>query len=330
MADLHLTLACWDYDRTRALADGRVRPEGVELTYLPMEMPESFFRMLRFGDFEMSEMSLSWYTRTLFLEPRPFMAIPVFPSRMFRHSCIYVHTASGIRDPVDLIGRTVGCPEYGMTAVVWIKGILADRYSVPVGSVAYRTGGLEQPGRREMALDLPAGIEVKHIGDRRTLSEMLETGEIDALYSAHMPSCYAAGSPAVRRLFEDYATEEEAYLRDTGIFPIMHTVVIRSDVLDQNPWVAQSMTKAFDAAKAISVQDLYEPAASKCSLPWSLAEAERCRQLFGTKDFWPYGLEANRRTLEVFLRYSFDQGLCPRLVSAEDLFVPSTLETAKR
>jgi 4,5-dihydroxyphthalate decarboxylase len=330
MADLHLTLACWDYDRTRALADGRIRPEGIDLTYIPMEMPESFFRMLHFGEFDASEMSLGWYTRTVFSDPRPFVALPVFPSRMFRHSCIYVHDGSGIDAPSDLAGRTVGCPEYGMTAAVWIKGILGDHYGVAVDSVRYRTGGLDQPGRREAPLDLPAGIEMEHIGDDRTLSDMLEAGEIDALYSAHMPPCFAAGSPNVRRLFDDYATEERAFLERTGIFPIMHTVVVRADVLARQPWVAQSLRKAFDAAKDLAVHDLYEAAALKTSLPWALAEAERCRTLFGTADFWPYGLEPNRTTLETFLRYCHEQGLTPRRLSPEELFPPSTLRVAKR
>jgi 4,5-dihydroxyphthalate decarboxylase len=249
---------------------------------------------------------------------------------MFRHSCIYVNVDSGIETPQDLVGRVVGCPEYGMTAAVWIKGILADRHGVPVNSVRYRTGGLEQPGRREMELHLPDDIEVENIGDRRTLSVMLETGEIDALYSAHMPSCFAQGSPHVRRLFEDFADREREYLHETGIFPIMHTVVIRPDVLERNPWVAQSLTKAFTEAKDLALADLFNPAALKCSLPWLVPEAERCRELFGTADFWPYGLAANRLPLSTFLRYSHEQGLSPQLVEPGALFAPSTLETAKK
>lgn len=326
--DLDLTLACWDYDRTRPLMDGRVRPEGIDLRYLAMEMPESFFRMLRFGEFHASEMSMGWYVRTVLAQPRPFIAIPVFVSRMFRHSCIYVNAASGICAPGDLRGKRIGCPEYQMTAAIWIKGILADRHDVPVNSVTYHTGGLEQPGRRETPLELPDDIVVEPIGDDRTLSDMLEAGEIDALYSAHQPPCF--GRKGIRRLFEDYEAQELAYLEDTGIFPIMHVIVVRTDVLEAHPWVAQSLTKAFEAARDIAIDDLFEPAALKASLPWLLAAAERTRDAFGTTDFWPYGVERNRATLQTFLRYAHEQALTPRRLEPEELFVPSTLQTAKR
>src|SRR4051794_255194 len=329
MADLHLTLACWDYDRTRGLRDGTVKPEGIDLTYLPMMMPESFFRMLRFGEFDASEMSLSWYTRTVFDDPRPFIAIPVFPSRMFRHSCIYVHTDSGIDQPRDLIGKRVGCPEYQMTAAVWLKGILADEYGVAVNSVSYHTGGLEQPGRRETPMELAGDIHVEAIPDSKTLSAMLERGEIDALYTAHMPSSFANGSPKVRRLFKDHAEVERSYLAKTGIFPIMHTVVVRRDVYERSPWVMQSLTKAFEQAKQKAYGELFETTALKVMLPWLTAQAEEARDLFGTDDFWPYGLAGNHETLSTFLRYSFEQGLSPRLLAAEDLFAPETLQASK-
>ena len=193
MANLPISLACWDYDRMQALKDGSVRPEGVDLTFLPIMMPEPAFRMLHYREFDAAEMSLSWYTRTVLASERPFIAIPVFPSRMFRHSCVYVNAASGISEPQDLVGKRVGCPEYQMTAAVWLKGILADRHAVPVGSVKYFTGGLEQPGRTETALDLPPSISVTPIDSGRTLSDMLETGEIDALYTAHKPSSFGTG-----------------------------------------------------------------------------------------------------------------------------------------
>jgi 4,5-dihydroxyphthalate decarboxylase len=329
MPDLDLTLACWDYDRTRALHDGRVKPEGIRLTYLPLGMPESFFRMLRHGEFDVSEMSLSWYTRTLFSEPRPLMAIPVFPSRMFRHSCIYVNARSGIREPRDLVGKRVGCPEYQMTAAVWLKGILADDYEVPVPSVSYHTGGLEEPGRRELPMKLPAGIHVEPIPDGRTLSEMIESGEIDALYTAEMPPPFARRSPNVRRLFPDHEAEEREYLKRTGIFPIMHTVVFRMDVYERHPWVAQSLVKAFAAAQEIAYQDLYDTTALKVMLPWLTAHVETTRDAFGTDDFWAYGIERNREALSTFLRYSHEQGLSPRQLEPEELFPPSTLLTSR-
>lgn len=329
MSELDLTLAVWDYDRTRALQDGRVKPEGIALRFLPLGMPESFFRMLRHAEFDASEMSLSWYTRTVFSEPRPFIAIPVFPSRMFRHSSIYVHAGSGIEGPADLVGKRVGCPEYQMTAAVWVKGILADHYGVPVNSVTYQTGGLKEPGRREVAMDLPPDISVTPIPEQRTLSEMLERGDIDALYTAEMPSTFAERSPNVRRLFPDYEREEREYFMKTGIFPIMHTVVIRTDLLERHPWVAQSLAKAFASAQEIAYRDLYDTTALKTMLPWLIAHVEATREAMGGDDYWPYGIERNRETLATFLRYSHEQGLTPRRLEPDELFAPSTLLTSR-
>jgi 4,5-dihydroxyphthalate decarboxylase len=326
---LQLTLACWDYDRTRALQDGRVQPEGIELRYLPLGMPESFFRMLRYGEFEASEMSLSWYARTLFTDPRPFVAIPVFPSRMFRHGCIYINSRSGIRDPQDLVGKRVGCPEYQMTAAVWLKGILADDYGVPVNSVSYHTGGLRDHNRHEMPMHLPTDIHVEPIPSNRTLSEMIDTGEIDALYTAESPATFRPGSSTVRRLFEDYPTEEKDYFARSGIFPIMHTVVIRQDIYAANRWVAQSLRKAFSQAQEIAYHDLADTTALKHMLPWQIAHLEETRKTMRNDDFWPYGIDRNRTALDTFLRYSFEQGLIPRRPTPDELFAPETLETAR-
>jgi 4,5-dihydroxyphthalate decarboxylase len=329
MPPLPLTLACWDYDRTRALMDGRVQPEGIDLTYLSLGMPESFYRMLRHGEFDASEMSLSWYTRTVFSEPRPFIAIPVFPSRMFRHSSIYVHVGSGISSPSDLRGRRVGCPEYQMTAAVWIKGILAEHYGVPVNSVSYHTGGLKEPGRRETAMELPGDIRVEPIPDGHTLSEMLEHGKIDALYTAEAPVTFEQGSPNVRRLFENHAAVERDFFLRTGLFPIMHTVVVRQDIYEQNRWIAQSLTKAFAAAQEIAYRELREMTALKLMLPWLLSHVETTVQAMGSEDFWPYGIGRNRDTLATFLRYSYEQGLSPRQLKPDELFAPETLEISR-
>lgn len=309
--------------------DGRVRVEGVDLTYLPLMMPESFFRMLHFGEFHASEMSLSWYTRTVADDPRPFIAIPVFPSRMFRHSCVYVNVDAGIERAEDLVGKRVGCPEYQMTAAVWLKGILADHHGVPVDSVTYYTGGLEQPGRSERPMNLPSSIDVRPIGDDRTLSSMLEAGEIDALYTAHMPSPFARGSDNVRRLWEHPLAVEQDYYRTTGIFPIMHTIVIRGDVYREHPWLARSLVKGFEAAKSLALDDLFETTALKVMLPWLTAWAEESREVLGASDFWPYGVDANHHTLDTFLRYSYEQGLSPGRLAPEDLFAPETLAAAR-
>jgi 4,5-dihydroxyphthalate decarboxylase len=329
VAQLPLVLACWDYDRTRALQDGRVRPEGIDLTYIPLGMPESFFRMLHHGEFDVSEMSFSFFTRTLGFDEPPLVGIPVFPSRMFRHSGIYVHAASGIEQPADLIGRRVGIPEYQMTAAVWIKGILAEHYDVPVASVTYHTGGLRQPGRTELPMNLPPEISVTPIGEGETLSSLIESGGIDALYTAEAPETFRHGSPNVRRLFADHGSAEREYFAKTGIFPIMHTIVIRKDVYEKNRWVAQSLVKAFEESKEITYEDLEEVTALKVTLPWLTAEVERTRVAMGTDDFWPYGLERNRETIATFLGYSYDQGLLPRRFEPEELFAPETVRTAR-
>jgi 4,5-dihydroxyphthalate decarboxylase len=328
MSKLKISLACWNYDRTRALMDGTVQPDGINLNYLNLPVEETLFRMLRHKEFDAAEMSLSSYTVSLFHDPQPFVAIPIFPSRMFRHSCIYINADSGIRAPTDLIGKRIGTPEYQMTAPVWIRGILSEYYGVPVDSVTYVTGGEEEPGRPEkLKLDLPAGIRIEPIGPTQTLSAMLASGEIDALHTARMPSTFQSGG-SVRRLFENYVEVEQRYFRDTGIFPIMHTVAIRREVYEQNRWVAQSLYKAFVEAQKQTYDDLYMTAALKASLPWLTAHVEEARALMGD-DFWPYGFEKNRKTLETFLRYHHEQGLSKRLLKPEQLFASEAMESFK-
>ena len=329
MAKLRLTLGCWNYDRTRALQDGSVQPEGIELIYLDMPVEETFFRMLRNREFDVAELSLSSYVVSLFKEPRPFIAIPVWPSRFFRHSSIYINAASGIREPKDLIGKRVGSPEYQMTAPVWIRGMLADEYGVPVDSVTYLTGGEEEPGRSEkLKLNLPPHIRLQPIGPTQTLAKMLLNGEIDALQTARMPSTFLSGEGRVRRLFENYVDVEKDYYRRTGIFPIMHTVAIRRELYEQHPWIAQSLHKAFRAAQRKAYDDLYQTAALKTMLPWLIAHVEEARRELGD-DFWPYGFHENRAVLATFLRYHFEQGLSQRLLEPEELFAPETLESFK-
>ena len=329
MSRLKLTLGCWNYDRTRALMDGSVQPDGIDLNYLAMPVEETFFRMLRHREFDLAEMSLSSYAVSRFRDPVPFVAIPIFPSRFFRHSCIYVNADAGIVEPRDLVGKRVGNPEYQMTAPVWIRGILSDHYGVPVDSVTYYTGGEEQPGRSEkLKLDLPKSIRVERIGPDQTLSKMLLDGEIDALYTARMPSTFRSSGGRVQRLFPNFVDVERAYFRDTRIFPIMHTVAIRRDVYEANRWIAQSLTKAFVEAQRRTYEDFQETAALKTMLPWLTAHVEEVVAEMG-EDFWPYGLDKNRMALQTFLRYSFEQGLSKRLLEPEELFAPETLESFK-
>ena len=327
MGKLRLSMACSNYDRTRALLDGRVGVDGVDLNAINLPIEEMFFRMLRHHEFDVAEMSLSSYTLSLFRENPRLIAIPVFPSRFFRHSCIFVHAGSGIREPKDLIGKRVGVPEYQITAAVWIRGTLSDLYGVPVSSVTYFRGGEEEPGRPEkIALSLPPEIRLQTIPADKTLSGMLASGEIDALYTARMPSTFTNGSGNVRRLFENYQQVEQEYFAKTKIFPIMHVVVIRRDVYEKSPWVAQSLYKAFVQAQKIAYAELGDSGAHASMLPWLTRHLEETRTLMG-EDFWPYGLARNAHTLETFLRYSFEQGLAKRALKPTELFAPESLET---
>ncbi len=329
MGKMHLSLACSNYDRTRALFDGRVAPEGIELNCLDLPVEETFFRMLRHHEFDVAEMSLSSYALSLFAENPPFIAIPIFPSRFFRHSCVFVNAASGIREPKDLIGKRVGTPEFQMTAGVWMRGILSDDYQVPVASVTYLRGGEEQPGRLEkIAVSPPPEIRLESIPETKTLSAMLESGEIDALYTARAPSSFENGSGKVRRLFENYQAVEQQYYSRTKIFPIMHVIVIRRLLYEKSPWIAQSLYKAFSRAHNLAYKDLYDSGALSCMLPWLVRHAEETRALMGP-DFWPCGLERNAHTLDTFLRYSFEQGLSKRRLKPEELFARESLESYK-
>jgi 4,5-dihydroxyphthalate decarboxylase len=320
-----LTLACWDYDRTLPLATGDIRPDGIDLTYLNLPVEETFFRMARFREFDAAELSLSSYVISLG-QDAPFVAIPVFPSRSFRHNGIYVHAGSGISEPADLAGRVVGVPEYQLTAAVWIRGILAEHYGVAVESVRYRTGGLHRPGRTDKIRHAaPPGVEIEPIPLGATLDGMLAEGALDALYSPRTPRLFAAGDPRVRRLFADPRGEEERYFTTTGIFPIMHVVALRRDLYERRPWLAESLYKAFDQARAATAARMRETAAPLSMLPWLYADIERTQALMGP-DFWPYGLAANENTLRTFLRYSHEQHLASTLMEPAELFAPETCE----
>lgn len=324
MGDLNLSLACWDYDRVRALMDGTVRPDGINLNFQSLVVEETFFRMLRFREFDAAELSMSSYLMSLKQPDRPFVAIPVFPSRFFRHSCIYVHAGSGIREPRDLIGKRVGSPEYQMTAPVWIRGILEEHYGVPSDSYVHVTGGEEAPGREEkLPLNLPPHFRVERLNGHDTLAQMLADGGIDALVTARKPSTF--DGKRVQRLFPDHVAVERAYWQQTGIFPIMHVIAIRREVYEANRWIARALFKAFQQAQALCYSGLRETAALKGMLPWFNAHVEETVALMGN-DFWPYGLGRNRRVLETFLRYHHNQGLSDGTLTPEAMFAPETLE----
>jgi 4,5-dihydroxyphthalate decarboxylase len=323
-----ITLACGDYDRTRALHEGSVTPEGVNLTTLRLPVEEIFFRMARFQEFDAAELSFSSYLLTLDDNAEgPFVALPVYPSRAFRHSGIYVNTNSGITKPQDLVGRIVGVPEYQVTAAVWIRGILAEHHGVPVNAVRYRTGGLHQSGRVEkVKLDLPTDVEVQPIGPAQTLADMLVNGEIDALYSPRTPAPFTDGK--AERLFPNFREAEAAYFTQTGIFPIMHVIALRRDVYQANRWLARSLVKAFEAARTEALKGIDETAALRYMLPWLADEVARTRAVLGT-DYWTYGAEQNRHTIETLVGYSQNQGLARRRFQLEELFPPETLDEVR-
>jgi 4,5-dihydroxyphthalate decarboxylase len=324
MSRLHLTFACGDYDRTRALEDGSVRADGIDLTYLRLPVEETFFRMLRHREFDIAEMSLSTYAATLDQDPRPFVALPVFTSRMFRHGGIYINAHAGISAPTDLRGKRVGAPEFQLTAGVWIRGILAEHHGVPLDSVTYYTGGQETPGRIEKGT-VDTGLDIRPIPAGATLSQMLAAGEIDALHTPRVPSPFRDRDPRVKRLFDDVVTVEKQYFAATDIFPIMHVVVIRREVYERHRWVAQSLYKAFLTARDEAYARIYDSSALRFMEPWLIQHLEEARQLLG-RDYWSYGLAANEKTLDVFLRYHHEQGLSRRRHLPADLFAAETAE----
>ncbi|HEY1702262.1 MAG TPA: hypothetical protein VGG75_21360 [Trebonia sp.] len=318
MTKLSLTFAVESYDRIRALQDGRVQPEGIDLNLLYLTVEETFYRQARYREFDVSEMSLSSFLLTLDEDEPPFVGLPVFPSRMFRHQSIYVNKDSGITSPADLAGKRVGVPEYQLTAVVWQRGILAEHYGVPVESVRYFTGGMEQPGRFEkIKLNLPPEISVTPIAADQTLSALLAAGELDAVYAAGEPMGFGT-LPQLGRLFEDFQSAEVDYYRKTGIFPIMHVIAVKRSVYEANPWIARSLTKAFNAALEIAYADLAQRNALKVMLPWLARHLDETVSVLGPR-YWDYGLETNRRALETFSRYSHEQGLAARPRAADDI-----------
>jgi len=320
MARLKLTLACGNYDRTRALLEGTVEPEGIDLNYLPMRPGETFWRMLNNEEFDASEMSLSSYTILRSQGDTRFIALPVFPSRIFRQSCVYVHSRAGIRKPQDLRGRRMGAADYQMTAAVWVRGFLQHDYEVMPEDLEWVVGAPVRFG-----VSIPAGVRLQEIGPGQALDEMLDRGEIDALIGVTLPRPFLAGSPRVRRLFPNPRRVEADYHRRTGIFPIMHTFVLKTGLFEAEPWVAISLYKAFAQAKELNDRSLYDTDALKVSLPWLIDEIETSRRILG-KDMWAYSIEGSRPTLEALVQYLDEQGLTHRRMTVEELFVPNIRE----
>ncbi|HUK59891.1 MAG TPA: hypothetical protein VLV50_11735 [Stellaceae bacterium] len=331
MAHLSLTLACWTYDRTRALMDGSVKPEGISLRLESAQQVGMIMeRMVRDRAYDVAELGFTYYLRTLELSGAPFIAIPVFPNRIFRHAAIFVNPSSGIRHPKDLAGRKVGeLHRYGHDAGIWSKGILQDDYAVPPRSMSHFVGPMEPTADHAdwAPFRPPPDVRIQPLRPGQGLDAMLAAGEIDALFTAWLPPSFIKGSPNVVRLFPDYEDVERDWYRRTRVFPIMHTIVIRRDLYEANRWIARALMQAFEAAKAHALAQ-YRFAetffGAPFMVPWLPSLIEKNRDLMG-RDPWAYGVEPNRTALETYLRYHASQGLSTRTWTLEELFAPECL-----
>ncbi len=326
---LDLSVAIGDYDRTRPLVDGSVAIDGVAPVIMTLAPEEVFFRAFRHAEFDICELSLSSFTVKTAQGDNPYVGVPVFLSRAFRHTSIYVRTDRGIRSPADLKGRTIGVPEYQLTACVWARALLEDDHGVKPSDVVWMRGGLEEPGRPEkIAITLPPDVRLESAPKGVTLSGLLEAGEIDGIIAPRSPSCYDRGHPHVGWLFPDPTRAAADYFRRTGIFPIMHLVGVRRELAQRHPWLPAAVLKAFERAKSLALARLTDTSATKVTLPFVEEQLTAARELMG-RDFWSYGVAANRSVLETFLCHHHRQGLSSRLVAVEELFHPATLETYK-
>ncbi len=324
LGNLSLTLATGPYDRVEAIARGEVRPEGIDLTCLRIQSPpEIFNRMMKTRAFDPCEMSLSTYVTRRSRGSFPFIALPVFPSRLFRHAYICVNRDRGIAEPRDLDGARVGVQEYGQTAAVWIRGILQHRHGVDLSSIHWVEGGVNTPRPPDRDVDLrPTGaLEIEPAPADKSINDLLQAGDIVACLGARQPQALGR-HPGIVRLFPDYRRVERDYFRETGVFPIMHTIVMREELHLRHPWIAESMFKAFHAAKAWALDHMSFTGTMVYMLPWLNAEMDEIRELFGG-DPYPYGVEANRTTLDTFMQYLVEQGFVaePR-PALEELFTP--------
>lgn len=324
--NLSITLACGLYDRTFGLRDGTVPVEGVDLNFLPMMPVETFRRQGRHAEFDASEFSLSTFLVLHARGDRRFVGIPVYPSRRFRHEHVWINTASGIESPKELKGKRIGVQEFVQTAALWIRGFLQHDFGVRTEDMKWYFGGYNEPDphfKPRIELELPAKVSAQVIPADQCIDAMLERGELDAVLPA-VPKSFVRGSPKVRRLFPDFRSTEEDYFRRVRIFPIMHVVVIRREIYEKYPWVAQSLYKAFVKAKDLAIRRLTTSPPLHATLPWLTEHLEATRRVMG-QDYWSYGLEENRHVLETAAQYAWEQGLLTtRIERIDDLFAPET------
>jgi 4,5-dihydroxyphthalate decarboxylase len=329
MSKLRLSVAMGNYDRTRALVDGEVQVDGADPVYMLLSPEEMFFRSFRDVAFDVSELSLSSFVLKTAAGSNPYVGIPVFPSRAFRHAAIHVRTDRGIDGPADLKGKRLGTPEYQLTANVWARALLRDEYGVAPSDVIWVRGGMEHPGRREkIPLPLPPAIRIEEAPEDLTLSQMLERGDIDGIVGPRAPSCFERGHSQVRWLIADPARAAAEYFRRTRIFPIMHLLGIRRELVHEHPWLPMALYKAFALAKDLALTRLTDTSATKVTLPFVEEQLRAARELMGP-DFWSYGVAPNHHVLDNFLHHHHAQGLSQRRVRVEELFHPSTLESFK-
>ncbi|WP_246242975.1 4,5-dihydroxyphthalate decarboxylase [Amycolatopsis pithecellobii] len=334
MADIPLRVGVSKYDHTRALFDGSVRIEGAEATFESLGIvSEIFEETIRNRGFDVAELGLTFYLRSLEMPDPEYLAIPVFPNRHFRHSAIYVNASSGIEKPEDLVGKTIGeFATYGHDAGVWPKGILADDFGVTPDQSRWVVGGTNwyQQPFDFIPFRYPSNVDVTTTPEGETLDAMLVAGEIDALITAIVPQSVLAGSPQVRPLFADAEAVEREYFARTGIYPIMHTVVIRRSLLAEHPGLEHAVYKAFCESRdaAMNYYDSYGRMAQQSDfmIPWLDQLWERNRALLG-ESAWQHGLAANRKTIDAFLRYSYEQGLSEARPTCEQIFASSLLDT---
>jgi 4,5-dihydroxyphthalate decarboxylase len=328
MSKLKLSIAVGDYDRMRPLVDGAVQIDGVDPQYMLLEPEEIFFRAFRHADFDICELSLSSYCVKTAAGASLYTAVPIFPSRAFRHTSIYIRT-DRIKAPADLRGKRVGVPEYQLTANVWVRMILEEDYGIRPSDVSWVRGGYEHTGRIEkIALDLPSDVRLESVGEHETISTLLADGKLDAVIGPRAPACFTRGHPNIGYLFPDPQKAATEWYQRTKLFPIMHTLGIRRTLAESHAWLPAAIVKAFESSKAIALAKLGDTSATKVTLPFVEEQLRAARALMG-EDYWPYGLVPNRHVLQRFLQRHHAEGLSPRLLQPEELFHPASLETYK-
>jgi len=325
MSLLTLSVAIGDYDRHRPLIDEAVRIDGVEPVFMTLPPEEIFFRAMRTEDFDICELSLSSFSLRTARGDNPYVGVPAFVSRAFRHTSIYVRT-DRVTEPKDLAGRRVGLPEYQLTANVWARALLQDDYGVKPSDIRWVRAGIEQAHRPEkINIELPPNVHLENGPPGKTISQLLEEGAIDAFIAPRPPKLVGTGNARIGWLFRDPVAAAQDYFRRTGIFPIMHLIGVRRTLAERHPWLPAAVLKAFEASKALALEALSDTSATKVTLPFVEEQLRAARALLG-QDFWPYGVEPNRHTLETFLRHHHEQGLSSRTLTVEELFHPATLE----